>query len=172
MRYRWSAEDLDTRTVMRNEGTEIDVNGFGAHITAGYVKVDDAYRSPNGYVLWALDNTQGGYESCLVDIKKAQLERAGNFNIDLFAHWWTQGEIPDHVVEVQFTTYKGGTMRTSNYNWVNDGGATVQSGTFLCEVDIQRQTNNLAVRGDYIARLDWDRSSQTGSFFNLRPAPN
>ena len=170
VRYRWSSADLDTRTVMRNEGTEIDVNGFGA-AQAGYALVDGAYRSPNGYVAWALDNTQGGYESCLVDIKKAQFDRAGNFNIDFFAHWYTPGTIADHVVEVQFATYKGGTMRAENYNWVNDGGAAVQSGTFLCQVDAQMQTSDLAVRGDYVARLDWDRPSQTGTFFNLRPAP-
>lgn len=172
VRYRWTSADLDTRTVMRNEGTEIDVNGFGAHAAPGYTLVDGAYRSPNGYVLWALDNTQGGYESCLVDIKKAQLDRAGNFNIDFFAHWFTQGTIADRVVEVQFATYKGGTMRAENYNWVNDGGTAVQSGTFLCQVDAQSQTSDLAVRGDYVARLDWDRPTQTGTFFNLRPVTN
>jgi hypothetical protein len=172
VRYRWSSADLDTRTVMRNEGTEIDVNGFGANIDNGYVFEDGYVRSPNGYVLWALDNTQGGYESCLVDIKKAQLERSGNFNIDLFAHWYTAGSISDHVVEVQYATYKGGTMRAENHNWVNDGGSAVQSGTFLCQVDAQIQTNDLAVRGDYIARLDWDRITQTGTFFNLRPVNN
>lgn len=172
VRYRWSTYDLDTRTVLRNEGTEIDVNGFGASGTPGYALVDGAYRSPNGYVSWALDNTQGGYESCLVDIKKAQFDRAGNFNIDFYAHWYTPGNITDRVVEVQFATYKGGTMRAENFNWVNDGGAAVQSGTFLCQVDAQSQTSDLSVRGDYVARLDWDRPTQTGTFYNLRPVTN
>ncbi len=168
VRYRWSSADLDTRTVLRNEGAQLDVNGFGA-FQAGYTLADGAFHSTAGYVTWALDNTQGGYESCLVDLKKAQQEHAGNFNIDLYAHWYTQGTIADHVVEVQYTTYKGGTMRAENYNWLNDGGVAVQTGTFLCQVDAQLQTSDLAVRGDYIARLDWDTPSQSGTFFNLRP---
>ena len=149
LRYIWSDNDgldLDSRTQLQIQGRD--------NLIIGWNRVSkDA-----DYLEWAGDNTGSGEESILVNMSKLARDFSGQINIE-FAGFWFNERKSGRVV-LQFTTYKGGSMHTEGYSWVNQGGAVVQNLSLSCNVVLS--TDRQDSDGQKLALLNYDVLSKTG----------
>ena len=83
--------------------------------------------TPNDYFSWAGDNTGNGYESIHVNIAKLKLDFPGNnfITFQCRSYWHTNSNLntgPGGNIEMDAIAYKGGTMSTLNYEYINTNG--------------------------------------------------
>lgn len=146
VRYIWTdlaGRDLDTFTGFINTGTVYDNDwvGFGQ----GDPKVPGSAPDATAYLFWASDNTASGVEAVLINPKQFVIDNPGTateIQVRLNAVWWSQRLTGD--VQVQLTTYLGGTMSKSGFDFVNTGGVLVDSITLGTNVDRLSTSKNIA----------------------------
>lgn len=150
IRYFWDisgGRDLDTRTAVVGFGLDNQDVGWARNRSVG-----------GGVLQWASDNTNVGYEAVLVDFPKLrELDpTAAEARIRMRAFWYAVAN--DRNFHIQFTTYRGGTMAPSGYNYVNHGGEQVQDIWVQRYAPTQISTN---VDGDPMGFLVFDYTTGT-----------
>ncbi|MGY6405634.1 hypothetical protein, partial [Vibrio parahaemolyticus] len=85
-------------------------------------------------------NTASGQESILVNMSKLSSDFGGQIKIEFAGFWY--GERKSGQVVLEFTTYKGGSMTTEAYSWVNQGGTVVQNLSLTCNVVLSNNTQD------------------------------
>ena len=154
IRYRWlpsGGKDLDTRTSLTNP------NRNNAMVGGRKLSTDD------GYLLWSGDNTANGVETVLLDVKKILLDFPQQVTIeaDMRAFWYDSRL--DGNLDIEFATYKGGTMQKSGHDFVNTGGSLVQN----LKVSTNTQDTNTSGDGERLAKLTYNIFSKTGSLTRI-----
>ena len=154
IRYRWlpsGGKDLDTRTSLTNP------NRNNAMVGWRKLSTDD------GYLLWSGDNTANGVETVLLDVKKILLDFPQQVTIeaDMRAFWYDSRL--DGNLDIEFATYKGGTMQKSGHDFVNTGGSLVQN----LKVSTNTQDTNTSGDGERLAKLTYNIFSKTGSLTRI-----
>lgn len=154
IRYRWlpsGGQDLDTRTSLTNPNRNNAMVGW------------DRLSTDNGYLVWNGDNTANGVETVLLDVKKILLDFPQQVTIeaDMRAFWYSTRL--DGNLDIEFATYKGGTMQKYGYDFVNTGGNLVQN----LKVSTNTQDTNTSGDGERLAKLTYNIFSKTGSLTRI-----
>lgn len=154
VRYKWKntgGKDLDTRTYVASPDRSSNKVGW------------NRLAQDEGYLIWNGDNRESGVETVLLDIKKLSEDFPSHsiFTIDMCAFWYSNRASGD--LEIEFSTYKGGTMKKSGYDFVNTGGVSVQN------LLVQTNTANTDTKsdGDRLAVLNFDTIKKSGSLKKL-----
>ncbi len=149
LRYIWTdngGKDLDTRTSISNppRNTAVGWNRGEGDLT---------------YLTWGGDNTGSGVESVLLNIKDLKLNYPlqTQFETTLKAFWYSSKITGDF--KVQFESYKGGTMIKNGYDFINNGGISIQTLTVDCNSSTVINQN---IDGDLVATLTYDSLLNTG----------
>ena len=150
LRYIWTdngGKDLDTRTSISNppRNTAVGWNRGEGDLT---------------YLTWGGDNTGAGVESVLLNIKDLKLNYPlqTQFETTLKAFWYSSKITGDF--KVQFESYKGGTMVKNGYDFINNGGISIQTLTVDCNSSTVINQN---IDGDLVATLTYDSLLNTGT---------
>ena len=143
--------DLDTRTQLQIPNRN--------SITVGWNRAGN----DEDYLTWAGDNTASGQESILVNMSKLSSDFGGQIRIEFAGFWY--GERKSGQVVLEFTTYKGGSMTTEAYSWVNQGGTVVQNLSLSCNVVLS--TDKQDSDGQKLAVLNYDVLSKKGQLTKL-----
>ena len=138
--------DLDTRTQLQIPNRN--------SITVGWNRAGN----DEDYLTWAGDNTSSGQESVLVNMSKLSSDFGGQIKIEFAGFWYDERKSGQVVLE--FTTYKGGSMTTEAYSWVNQGGTVVQNLSLTCNVVLSSDAQDSD--GQKLAVLNYDVLSKTG----------
>jgi hypothetical protein len=151
LRYLWTPEDgqdLDTRTSITNPARNVEV-GWSRQ------------TNDETYLTWGGDNTGSGVESVLINVLGLiqSYPSATNITVATKAFWYSSRLTGN--ITVQFETYLGGTMSQSGFNFINTGGALVQSLSFLCNATSQGSSDQ---PGDLLGILTIDTASKTGGY--------
>jgi hypothetical protein len=163
-RYIWTADagrDLDTFTGFINTGTQYDNDwvGYGQ----GDPKVPAGASDSTAYLFWASDNTQSGVEAVLMNLKQFVLDNTGTpleIQVRMNAVWWAQRLTGE--VQVQLTTYLGGTMSKQGFDFINTGGVLVDQITLTTNVDKQSQSANIANSTD-VAIVRYNKNTKAAT---------
>ena len=150
IRYRWKTtdgQDLDTRTCLTNPDRSSHMVGW------------NRLSADEGYLEWNGDNRTNGVETILLDVKKTQADYPNQVNIevDMRAFWYSNRL--NGNLDIEFATYKGGTMQKSGFDFVNTGGNLVQN----LKVSTNTQDTNTSGDGERLAKLTYNVYSKTGS---------
>ena len=143
--------DLDTRTQLQIPNRN--------SITVGWNRAGN----DEDYLTWVGDNTGSGEESILVNMSKLASDFNGQIKIEFAGFWY--GERKSGQVVLEFTTYKGGSMTTEAYSWVNQGGTVVQNLSLSCNVVLS--TDKQDSDGQKLAVLNYDVLSKKGQLTKL-----
>ena len=153
IRFNWTTangRDLDTRTAIVSptfDNSGVDVGWDRQQLITG---------ASGNYLTWGGDNTTTtGDEAVLVDFLKiiADFPSQPQIDIRLRAFWYGQSYSAggDASFELEFTTYKGGSMIPDGLDFINVGGVQVD------HLTVQRQltTDQVAanVDGEEIGHL-------------------
>lgn len=154
IRYRWlssGGQDLDTRTMLTNPNRNNAMVGW------------DRLSTDNGYLVWNGDNTANGVETVLLDVKKilSDFPQQVTIEADMRAFWFSARL--DGNLDIEFATYKGGTMQKSGYDFVNTGGSLVQN----LKVSTNTQDTNNSGDGERLAKLTYNIFAKTGSLTKI-----
>lgn len=154
IRYRWlpsGGQDLDTRTSLTNPNRNNAMVGW------------NKLSTDNGYLVWNGDNTANGVETVLLDVKKILLDFPQQVTIeaDMRAFWYNTRM--DGNLDIEFATYKGGTMQKSGYDFINTGGNLVQN----LKVSTNTTDTNREGNGERLAKLTYNIFSKTGSLTKI-----
>lgn len=134
IRYKWNlgaGYDLDTYTGYVNTGTDLDDKFMGFGLNNGSQIPTNAATAQDAYILWAGDNTSSsGVEAVLVNFTKFVTDNPTitTIPIRMAAAWY--GTRSSGNIDIQVTTYLGGTMSKSGFNIINTGGTLVQDIVF------------------------------------------
>lgn len=101
-----NGSDLDTRTSILTPNISGSV-GYGAL----------ANISP--YLFWGGDNTGTGYESVYFDKQQILNDFPGMTTIEIDCSCWWYGSPGSNPVIVKLSSFSGGTMVVSNFQWIN-----------------------------------------------------
>lgn len=153
IRYYWTSsggQDLDTRTSITQPLRNVVV-GWDKNTTDGT------------YLQWGSDNTGSGVEAVLLNLKDliAQYPLETLFNINCNAFWYNSVGTGD--IRVEFTTYSGGTMSKSGYDFINTGGTLLQTVSFNCKT---MQGQNFKDQGAPLGYLSYNVATKLGQFIN------
>lgn len=138
LRYKWTSSngtDLDTRTAFTNVSPIIDEK------TVGWHQMNKVTNNTHDYLSWRGDNRNSGVEGILVDFKAVAADFPTITSIPLRLRSFWYGTRLNGNIQVEFTTYLGGTMipdPADPYNFINQGGILVQTLT---------QSTNVTLRG-------------------------
>lgn len=154
IRYIWGTEDgkdLDTRTSIQKPARQIMV-GWAKNNT------DDTYLQ------WGGDNTDSGVEAVLVDMQKLALDYPSEvqFELDLNMFWYGQPISGDF--QIQFESYKGGSMSQNGFDFSNTDGISVQK-LMINHSTLNRKHSEVegaAYDGVTIATLGFDPVTKKG----------
>lgn len=168
VRYLWNypgdGKDLDIRVGYVNTGTiwDMDYTGYGQG-TSDFVPATSSATS--SYLWWAQDDTNptdpdDGIESVVIGIKNFINDNPGTSNdieISIGAHWWTSRA--SGIVDMEITTYVGGSMQQSGTNIINVGGTQSSINTFSVDVTVVEANANGNFQ--YICSLHYNKLSDT-----------
>lgn len=167
VRYKWAlgaGRDLDTYTGFINTGIETLDNkwmGWG-HGFNNEIPLNST--ADISYIMWGGDNTQtNGVESCLVNFTKVTEDypSLNTIQMRMAGSWY--GELGSGNIDVEITTYLGGTMTRSGYDIINDGGTQVQQLTFSKRVPKQGQSLSTNIElVTNIGFITFTKASSTG----------
>lgn len=152
MRYKWlqsGGRDLDTRTYITTPDR--------SNRKVGWARL----KNDNSYLIWNEDNTGSGVESVLIDIGKLKLDYPSEpiLNIKMDAFWYNQ--LGDGKINLEFVTFKGGSMAISGYDWVNQGGLPIQILTLPVNTLVTMADD---IDGENLATLSYDTLLKKGTF--------
>jgi hypothetical protein len=153
--YEWAESgglDLDTRTSITLPARNIVVGWNKANIDSDYLT-------------WGGDNTATGGEDILVNLQRlaADYGNVNDFEITLKAFWYRT--LVNGNFQIQFTTYKGGTMISNGVNFTNEGGVVVQQ--IVMDHNTTATKDSTQTEGVIVAKLAFDKVNQTGKIFKI-----
>ena len=168
IKYIWvtgNGTDLDTRTAMvdlpDSAYNQVDIGW--ARGGNGTMPGGGAYVGPStsNYYMWWSGDSQGtsGSEATLIDFIRLESSypTLDELTIRIRAFWY--GNRLNGDMQVNITTYKGGTMSKSGFNFVNTGGALVSNVTETYNMSIAASAN---IDGEDIGTLTFDFATNTG----------
>jgi hypothetical protein len=168
IKYIWvsgNGTDLDTRTAMVDLPdplyNQIDIGW--ARGGNGSMPGGGAYIGPStsNYYMWWSGDSQGtsGNEATLIDFIRLESSypTLDELTIRIRAFWY--GNRLNGNMQVNITTYKGGTMSKSGFNFVNTGGTLVSNVTETYNMSISASAN---IDGEEIGTLTFDFATNTG----------
>ncbi|PJJ08660.1 hypothetical protein CLU83_1946 [Flavobacterium sp. 1] len=166
IRYKWTlgaGEDLDTYTGIVNTGTPLDNKWMGWQHGFGN-ELPELAEAANSYIMWAGDN-QGlnGIESCLVNFSKitSDYPALNTVQVRMAGSWFKP--VATGNIDVEITTYLGGTMDKSGFDILNTGGIQVQQLSFTKNVPIEGENlNNNIELVTSIGYITYTKSDATG----------
>lgn len=141
IKYKWAfgaGADLDTFTGLINTGIDTLDNrwvGFGLGS-----EVPSSALAQDSYVMWGGDVTDvTGVETCLLNFKKIKEDYAtlNDIQARMAGVWWNSKNTGN--IDVEITTYLGGTMEKAGKDIVNNNGQQVQQLNFSKNVSVQGQ---------------------------------
>ncbi len=168
LRYAWeytSGSDFDTATGFVNTGLpNVDgkLVGWSRRYEYTSEKVGD-------YLIHGGDNMASGREAALINMKTlldGNMDKLPNFiQLNVYGNWY--GSKGDGRVSISFTAYKGGIMRKDGFNFVNDGGEEVYSGSENTTVTSQGESNfqNITQLYTKLGVMEYDKAERTCMFY-------
>ena len=166
LKYRWhEGRDLDSWTYITNMSGE--ASSSVNNVKLGYAQNRQVPVSGVYILKWGGDNTGTGEENILLDInvlkEHFQESTPDVLNIEMYACWFSVPTTVQPTIEI--TGYKGGTMRQSGYQFVNDGGVLAAQQT------IQAANMSTDVRREYrsVASVKYTKKKE---LFSLTITPN
>ncbi|WP_268847405.1 DUF5977 domain-containing protein [Flavobacterium aestivum] len=166
IRYKWAlgaGQDFDTYTGIVNSGTSLDNKWMGWGHNFGNELPNDTIAA-DSYIMWAGDNTQAnGIESCLVNFSKitADYPTLNTIQVRMAGSWYTS--VGTGNIDIEVTTYLGGTMVKTGYDMINVGGTMIDQKNFSKKVPIQGKA--LAQNIESVTNLGYitySKNSSTG----------
>jgi hypothetical protein len=165
VRYKWAlgaGVDFDTFTGIINTGTELDNKymGFGHGFGTEF---PEAATAASSYIMWAGDNTQSnGIETCLVNFSKIILDHPllDTIQVRMAGAWYNT--VGTGNIDVEVTTYLGGTMVKSGFDIINTGGTQIQQLTFSKNIPKPPNWVNDVNAVTNIGYITYTQSSSTG----------
>lgn len=109
------------------------------------------------HLIWSLDNTGYGVESCLVDL--TQFGTNDFVAIECAAVWYSQRLSGDMSMDIK--AYEGGTMSLSNFQWSNTGGLKTAETSFEGNVKNTGKNVNLL---EAVGRITYDKRKKKLTF--------
>ncbi|RYJ36692.1 Fibronectin, type III domain protein [Flavobacterium anhuiense] len=139
IKYKWAfgaGADLDTFTGLINTGINTLDNkwvgfGLGSEVPASALAQDS-------YIMWGGDvQDVTGIETCLVNFRKIKEDypTLNDIQVRMAGVWWDSKNTGN--IDVEITTYLGGTMEKVGKDIVNNNGQLVQQLNFSKNVSIQ-----------------------------------
>lgn len=161
--YSWTSDDgtdLDTFTGFINTGTAYD-NLWVGYGQANNPVIPTGGTVTNSYLYWAGDNTGVGNESILTSFKNFVDNNPSAPNlvqVRMNAVWW--GSRLAGNVTVAITTYLGGTMSQSGFDFVNTGGVQVQQIALSTNVVTQNHDKDIN-NSDNVAVVTYNKTTKS-----------
>lgn len=166
IRYKWAlgaGRDFDTFTGFISTGTEWDNKYMGYGHGQG-TELPNNSTAMQSYIMYAGDNQKdNGVEACLINFNKLLSDYPSLNSIPLRMAGAWYGQIGTGNIDMEITTYSGGTMEkvTADYDFINIGGSQIQQLTFSKNIpkppswinDINQVTN--------IGYITYDKDSST-----------
>lgn len=139
IKYKWAlgaGQDLDTFTGFVNTGIDTLDNKWVGYGLGN--EIPNNATAQNSYIMWGGDITDlTGTETCLVNFKKVK-EVYSNLNdiqVRMAGIWWSSKATGN--IDVEITTFLGGTMEKVGKDIINDNGQQVQQLNFSKNISIQ-----------------------------------
>jgi hypothetical protein len=160
--------DLDIAVGFRQTNTTWDNKyvGYWQQPQSKNTLPNDITPKTDAYLWWASDSVGGsGVETVLIGMDKFLTDHPSTPNIieiPLYMHWYDK--VADGRFNLQFATYKGGTMSQQGTDIINTGG-TLTNALNEERVSIKQSKNTIVNSTDYdlVALLQYDRTLKTGS---------
>lgn len=168
LRYAWeytSGSDFDTATGFVNTGLS-DVDG---KLVGWSRRYEYTYEKIGDYLIHGGDNMASGREAALINMKTlldGNMDTLPDFiQLNVYGNWY--GSKGDGRVSISFTAYKGGIMRKDGFNFVNDGGEEVYSGSENTTVTAQGESNfqNITQLYTKLGTMEYDKNERTCMFY-------
>ncbi|KUJ60887.1 hypothetical protein AR687_15895 [Flavobacteriaceae bacterium CRH] len=165
IKYKWAlgaGRDFDTFTGFINTGTQWDNKymGFGH----GYGNIlPDNKSVADSYIMWAGDNTSdNGVETCLVNFNKITNDHPNlkSVNVRMAGAWYNT--VGTGNIDIEITTYKGGSMDKAGYDIINNGGNKVQQLIFSKNIPKPPGWSNDVDKVINIGYITYTKSDATG----------
>jgi hypothetical protein len=159
IKYKWAfgaGKDLDTFTGLVNTGiSTLDDKwmGFGLR---NELPINSSAQ--NSYIMWGGDIRElTGQETCLVNFKKLKQDYSALDNIQIrMAGIWYSSKASGNI-DVEITTYLGGTMIKNGSEILNNGGSLVQQSNFSKNIALQGWNSSI----DQVSHIGYINYSQT-----------
>lgn len=139
VKYKWAfgaGADLDTFTGYVNTGINLLDNqwvGYGLKN-----EVPTSSSAQDSYIMWGGDVTDvTGFETCLINFKKIK-EDYSDLNdvlVRMAGVWWSSKNTGN--IDVEITTYLGGTITKTGKDIINSNGQQVQQLNFSKNISVQ-----------------------------------
>lgn len=165
IQYKWAlgaGVDFDTFTGFTNTGTEWDNKYMGYGHEQG-TELPNGTTATDSYIMWAGDNTQSnGVESCLVNFSKMtdDYPDLNSIQVRMAGAWYNSAGTGN--IDIEVTTYQGGTMSKSGYDIVNIGGTQIQQLTFSKNIPKPPNWSNDVNAVTNIGYITYTKNSSTG----------
>ncbi|SHH27332.1 DUF5977 domain-containing protein [Flavobacterium defluvii] len=133
IRYKWAlgaGRDFDTFTGIVSTGTPWD-NKYMGYGHAQGTELPNNGSASTSYIMFAGDNQQNnGVEACLVNFDKLASDYTSlkSIPIRMAGAWY--GQIGTGNIDIEITTFSGGTMEKSGYDFINVDGSQIQQLNF------------------------------------------
>lgn len=168
LRYGWSqtsGTDFDTATGFVNTG----IQGVDGKLVGWSRRYEYTSEKIGDYLIHGGDNMSSGREAALINMKtllEGNMETLPEFiQLNVYGNWY--GAKGDGRVSISFTAYKGGIMRKEGFNFINDGGEEVYSGTENTTVNAQGESNFQNIPNLYtkMGTMEYDKNERSCMFY-------
>ncbi len=163
--YKWAlgaGVDFDTFTGIVNTGTDLDNKYMGYGHGFG-TELPNAATAANAYIMWAGDNTaSNGIETCLVNFSKIKTDYSylNMIQVRMAGAWFNS--IGTGNIDVEVTTYLGGTMSKSGFDIINTGGTQIQQLSFSKNIPKPPNWSNDVNAVTNLGYITYAKDSSTG----------
>lgn len=163
--YKWAlgaGVDFDTFTGIVNTGTTLDNKYMGYGHQQG-TELPNGASAANSHIMWAGDNTQSnGVESCLVNFSKITTgyPDLNAIQVRMAGAWFNS--VGTGNIDIEVTTYLGGTMSKSGFDIINTGGTQIQQLTFSKNIPKPPNWSNNVNAVTNIGYITYSKDSSTG----------
>lgn len=164
LRYSWSdsdGKDFDTATGFLDTGMS-DVDGKFVGWSLGY---ETTSMQVGNYIIHGGDNMSSGKEAALINMRELLSapglnENEPSVSAVIYGNWYE--ELGRGDVEVSFTAYLGGEMKKGNFNFTNEGGEEVYTGSVKVNVKSTGATNYQNIKQLYtrIGTMVYDKAER------------
>ncbi|WP_198331429.1 hypothetical protein [Psychrobacter aquimaris] len=116
----------------------------------------------NGYLIWNGDNQADGVEAILVDLNKLATDYTDQENVEVILSAFWYGSVGGGDVTIEFTSYKGGVMNKSGFDFTNSGGALVDRKILGVNTKKEKGADASDDNGEHLATLAFNLNTKSG----------
>ncbi|WP_149208235.1 DUF5977 domain-containing protein [Flavobacterium johnsoniae] len=161
IKYKWTlkaneslgaGKDLDTFTGLLNTGISKLDNKWVGYGQENEISSSTNFTAENAFVMWGGDITDAtGTETSFVNLKKLKegYRDLNDIQIRMAAVWWDSKGTGD--IDIEITTYLGGTMTKVDKDIINENGNQVQQLNFSKNISAQNQSRSI----DYATNIGY-----------------